>query len=396
MSVDLLFKLVGIRELPIVFIKEPRLRFVLMRCLPAALRNRMEEMMGTAKALTRLLMMASGLMTADSDYCFLRTSSDKQQFWLVHRVIVAFDSSEIKFDWRSPDSIIEFYRLIEMVELLENIDPHSHTLWNKRYAMIRNGRNAQTSLSKAICEQVVRGPYEKSFPWFHHEVDKFVAKCGQNWINLQTTLEHFFGREEVERAVRLKRTPQEGKVACLCHGLGEFLPNPVSLFDSEQIQNYTVLKGLEPTSMFNYLGALSMLLASGLQGPMPRIWTKVVEWVEQLAHAAPEELLHGLTPTNFHHLVSVYFKNYRDMFAFNLAHLSAAQFPEVVNPIELSTSSYNSIMSIATRCQADRNSGFVSREQSSISLSWWEDDNSLPNDDRLIPGLLGHLMPGPE
>jgi hypothetical protein len=348
-SVDLALKLVGIRELPLVFVKEPRLRFVLMRCLPAALRAEMDEMMGTANGLAKLLMMVSGSMTTESEFFFLRTSPDRQQFWLVPRAIVQFENAQIVFDWASPHDVIEFYRLIEMVDLVESIDPHSHTLWDKRYGMLRNGRNAQTSLSKAVCKQIVREPYRKSFPWFHHEVDKFVAKCGQNWINLQTSLEHIFDRDEVRRAVKLKQTSQNGKIAHFCDGPGDFQPTPTLLFDSKRITNYRFLKGLEPASVFNYLAALSALVASGLQVPLPRMWAKVLVWVETLTQMTKHELLNGFVASTFHYWLSGCFKDYRDMFAFNLAHLSAAQFTKVVNPIELSTSAYNSIMILSTR-----------------------------------------------
>jgi hypothetical protein len=144
------------------------------------------KLVETHEALRKLI--ASVLTCRHSDYPFIHVSADRVRYLLATIAVVDFCETRMAFDLTTVAGRTEFHRIIEMTEFIENIDAHSHTVWDERYGMLRNSRNSPTDISKAVIEQIVCAPWRRPFSLFHHEVEGFVAKCGINWINLQRTL----------------------------------------------------------------------------------------------------------------------------------------------------------------------------------------------------------------
>lgn len=360
MSFDLMAKIIGFKEFPDIIAKEPRLRHILVRCFPERILSQIE--FSTVRDSVRkllLLMTEHTLKSMSPQKLFLfncknphnkGSSPFKDNYRLFDSsTINFFDQFEISYNFSEEYQIELFHKMIKAVELIENIDPHSSDLWLKRNALARPHRISANKLTLSIVDKVVHEPYELTFPFNFSEVEKFVEKNGENWINFQSSLNPIF--EKNSRIIRKgKKNPSKGPISEFCEGTSEnsFRQNPSLFFDDLNCQDFEFLRGYDKNVIFNYLSAVMQLMPNGLIVNLPRPWSKSLEILKELTGINKDDFLHFSAPQNFNAFLINTDRDYHNLNDYTVAHLSiinknfSQEIDEssISNCFELSTSQY--------------------------------------------------------
>ena len=361
-SVDLVLKLVGVKDLPSVFLLEPRLRFLTLGCLPAAMKDQLCAGKEAEKIMQKLLLLsaAAGKGKAQYAYTVLKNpKSARQVFELLPSAKVEFEGQFTKiFDCRTVEGIVEYHRALELFELMEFIDPHTNDLWSKRYTMMINGRNAPTTLSKQVVRTLVKEPYDVTWPYFHFEVEDFVKATGLNWITLQSTLLQLFERKKdsdkkkssMKEEIEQKRCSTKTRAALFLKGTEEFEPNPESLFDKKSVDDFMFLKGLDLATILNNLVASAVFVANGVITKLPRPWTVIRGYLETLSTESVDDWTKRVALNNLHRQFLTLFKDYRDLYEYNVACNVRNQISKMsTETLTLTTQEFNNAMNLATK-----------------------------------------------
>lgn len=328
MSLDFMSKIVGIKHIPDVLLKDIRFRHILVSCLPKRIQDQIQ--------LSEAPQILSQNFKRISDFTFGRfgrqflTKVNDDTYQLIDSIKIKFlGQFEIKYNFVSQDQVNEFHFMLQIIDLLENIDPHSYSLWLKRYSTDSIYRDDPTYITRKIIDTFVTFPYNKTFPFFYPQVEKFVAKYGQNWCNLKSTLQEFFQKDENKLSVLMQcMYPSGGPIDDFCNGR-PLEPKPFTLFSKITSKDFELPKSdtgennyYDTNLFFNYLSAIMKLFPSGLITSMNDMWDKAMPIFTELTGVEAEDFLHGNTPEALHFILRSKFAEYRDLCTFSTANES--------------------------------------------------------------------------
>ncbi|OHT15531.1 hypothetical protein TRFO_02862 [Tritrichomonas foetus] len=310
MPVDFYLKFVMIKELPQIFLQEPRLRHILVRCFPESFREGF-CFSSAHEVFQKLIMTAYREKGYQQEYA-LFTRPTEDTFQLIDSIqLEVFDQFTFHYIFYDSEQILLFHEMLKEIELLENIDPHSINLWLKRYSLHRKARNGETHLTRAIVTQTVSEPFIETFPFSYPRVEKFIIQHGQNWINLQASLLRIYSKNV--KQVKECLYPTTGPVAEFCEGNADFQPYPALYFDFKDLSDFEFLRNVDKNVVFNYLSAVMQITMNGLITNLQRPWSKAMQFFTELTGTEREEFLHHSMPQNLNMFLNKTYRDYYDL-----------------------------------------------------------------------------------
>lgn len=347
-TVDLAIKLVGAVSVPPVFLIEPKLLSITVGCLPPATVTEMFGENTLSKTLEKFIFYAAHVGYRKHVHGFL-SGTPQGGFRVEPFVVCELEGQFTKlFDCRVLERITAFHRLEKLLSLMEFIDPHTNHLWMKRYGMSLNFRNSPSSVAKAFVQALVKPPYDVSWPYFHYEAEDLVAKSCVNWANLQTVLLQIYTKNTKEVDAKPKSTTT--RVAAFLSGKEEFEPNPDSLFDQKTVEDFQFLAGLDVVTVFNNLAAAVVVMANGITTKLPRPWSTVRQYLEKLSKNSVADWQKGMVISTIHGQYLTMYKDYKDLYEYNVACNSREQMARTsFESILLTTSEFNYLMNISSK-----------------------------------------------
>lgn len=333
MSLDFMSKIVGIKHIPEVLLRDIRFQHILVSCFPERIQNQIQ--------LSEAPEILSQNFKRMSNYAFGRfnrqflTVVNNDMYQLIDSMKFNFmDQFEITYNFTSHDQINEFHYMLEIVDLLENIDPHSFSLWLKRFSIERKPRGEPTNITRKIVNSYISFPYHNSFPFFFPQVERFISTYGQNWCNLKASLQEIFQDEEKKKTILMQcMYPGAGPVDDFCNGR-PFKPEMDTLFskitsrDFESYKNDTNVNDpnysnyYDPNLFFNFLSAIMKLFPSGLITFNNSMWEKAMGIFSEVTGVDAENFLRGNTPETLDYILRSKLPEYKDLCNFSTANES--------------------------------------------------------------------------
>lgn len=132
MPIELYMKVIGTLSVPRVLELEPKLRFLLMKCLPNALSIEMGVEEGKLIIQNWLTKMAHGRGLFHTGIV-QQVSNNTYKVIRSKKILDLFCGSEMCLNMNSVTDLAWLWRYLEMVDLLENFDGFSKCLWQKRW-----------------------------------------------------------------------------------------------------------------------------------------------------------------------------------------------------------------------------------------------------------------------
>lgn len=132
MPIELYMKVIGTLSVPHVLELEPKLRFLLMKCLPNALSIEMGVEEGKSIIQKWLTKMAHGRGLFHTGIV-QQVSNNTYKVIRSKKILDLFCGSEMCLNMNSVTDLAWLWRYLEMVDLLENFDGFSKCLWQKRW-----------------------------------------------------------------------------------------------------------------------------------------------------------------------------------------------------------------------------------------------------------------------
>lgn len=355
-SFDLFVKIAGVTKIPKAFIKEPRLRHLLVRFLPKQILTKIQYSDGVTRLKKTFDLINVRKQTFETPLFYLIKKDDRHR--LLKEAIFEFDSKiasetlTFQMDLLDFPGAYEYWKMLQAIELLKNIDPHSHSLWLKHYSFNRHHREDPTTISKAVIEKTIVHPYKKTFPMFYHQVEKFIASNGINWISFYKTVCSIYKGPRHDNLRKLK-WPRNSPLMNLVESDEKgSRPNPKLYLDTIENFDNLVLAENDVTVNFNYLAALSNISPTGIIVTLPRPWLKCISLINQVNNVDATKTIKGSSPHNLHQFLTSCYRDYRDLFTYNLSSLSyGLQFGALeddVETIEITSSQYNQLFHVFT------------------------------------------------
>ena len=315
MSLDFMSKVVGIKHIPEVLLKDIRLRHILVSCLPKRIQDQIQ--------LSEAPQVLSQNFKRISDFNFGRfgrqflTKINDDTYQLFDSIKINFlDKFEVSYNFTSQEQVNEFHFMLQIVDLLENIDPHSYSLWLKRYSIEGKLRCDPTCITRKIIDMCISFPYNVTFPFFFSQVERFISLHGQNWCNLKSTLLEFFQNEDNKSAVLSQcMYPSIGPIDDFCNNKA-LKPEPFTLFSKITSKDFESQKNDEngnhedenknyydPNLFFNFLSAIMKLFPSGFITSMNDMWEKAMSIFTEVTGVQTDDFLRGNTPEALHFIL---------------------------------------------------------------------------------------------
>lgn len=341
-SFDLYTKIIGVKKIPKIFLREPKLRHILVSCFP----KRIKDMINYEDFEKHLNLILRNSSNTKGSFFFLAYHQENNTYQQYKSITYSFfNNMKITFTFNKESQVIDFHKTFQILNLMENVDPHSCQLWFKRYSMERSLRNRETQFTKVLVESNINESNPDTFPYTFPQVEKFIGKLGLNWIQIQKTIEQRFPNIDKKNI----KYPKTGPISDFCDMKSDFEPNLSLLFDKMDTKDFMFLKNLDKTVIFNYLSAISTILPNGFIGSLPRPWTKIIDIIHDVTDMKKEDIIKSSTPFNYHTFLLSKYRDYRDLYFYTVSSSSYEHSNfngNSKNLIELTTNEYYSLFNI--------------------------------------------------
>ena len=215
MPMELYMKIIGVAAVPPVLELEPKLRFLLVRCLPKSLHFEigLEDGVELVSKYLSKMVLASGKKNQFELGLLIQVGADRFQVIRGQKVLELFNGFKIRLSMDSVDDLAYFWRYLEMVDLFENFDGFARTLWIKRWCI---DKAAPKSRGGAVdfLDQILQDVTPSSNAYFWQDLSERV---GYERPTLQSRLAFASTSEEMRESARaLKRKPSNFPVFANC------------------------------------------------------------------------------------------------------------------------------------------------------------------------------------
>ena len=208
-------KIIGVAAVPPVLELEPRLRFLLVRCLPKSMHVEigLEDGVELVRKYLSKMVLVSGQKKQFELGLLQQLGADRFRVMRGQKVLELFNGFKIRLNMDSVDDLAYFWRYLEMVDLFENFDGFARTLWIKRWCIDKAAPKARGGAVDFL-DEILRGVTPSSNAYFWQDLSERV---GYERPTLQSRLAFVSKSQEMRESAReLKRKPSNFPVFANC------------------------------------------------------------------------------------------------------------------------------------------------------------------------------------